>query len=440
MLPRVGEESRQFEELGDDSLEKQTTGTISGKACVLIKCDHGDDSMLHTAFCVAGVSLVAIGMIAAGIATIGGSFIFSSLLIGIGISTLVIVAAVFARIIHDKKEARCMSNNEGFVVGTWNVGKDTTDYMQNFSLEEIQEIEAKEVAKRPVGEDAIKFEPQEFVENSVLETFKRMQPVLGIKRTKLLGDTTNKISNDVDVLFMQEATLNFETNQANGDERADIDRLKKNGFDIYRPPSRRYGGRNTDLAIAIKPGKFNHIENKCCQLGNDELALITATENISGKKVAFVSLHLEGFNFNEENEETKKESAERGDDQLKEQLNYLEQYCADCDTVIIGGDMNAVPEKYKARFDLLTNRNYTMHRVGAPTSYVSRLPSDARAKVEDPERELDYMFLRQKQSKGFKAFLNRLFGRETVHIAQLANKGNLDVPIKTSGSDHWSLD
>ena len=66
-----------------------------------------------------------------------------------------------------------------------------------------------------------------------------------------------------------------------------------------------------------------------------------------------------------------KEEAAAGDRDISNLLNYLKQCCADCETIIVGADMNAIPEIYRKRFLLFEHAGYELHRTGKPTSLMS---------------------------------------------------------------------
>jgi endonuclease/exonuclease/phosphatase family metal-dependent hydrolase len=286
-----------------------------------------------------------------------------------------------------------------FTFCTWNAGTDEKDYLQLF-------------------------------ENIDLETLNLEQKKS--EREVLLVNTARVIAGLADVLALQEVS---------GNDRSDIQIYNKD-FEIIRPPKNgkpEYASF-TDTAIAINPRKFNKIENRSFNvgfIGETQFAVAVANERVTGKKIAFVSGHIAGFNLEETNESQRKNEAVGGDKEIEELINQLKIRCSDCDLVMIGTDINAIPEVYAHRFELFANAGFQLHRTENPTSKMSRNRHNEIPKLKD--RELDYVFIKQehKQNK-FLSFLNNLFKKEKAYVTHLVvpDEINLKLDPRFCPSDH----
>lgn len=290
---------------------------------------------------------------------------------------------------------------------TWNAGADSRDYGQLFSDYENNRTKSPSVTQlmKAYDEDA----------NCLFET-------LASVRNRLLCESAHSLTEEADVCALQEVY---------GDNREDIKTLKELGFTIIRPSSQP-SLSDTDTAIAIRTEKFIDIENRSYK-EKSGFAIAVATEAQTRKKIAFVSAHIRGFDLEAVKQELE-EGAAAGDRDISNLLNYLEGSCADCDTIFVGADMNAIPEIYQERFTLLENAGYELHRTGGATSLMSR-----NGMAETPllqQRELDYIFVKhnRKQSGIYKicSMWRKFFLSSQKQDAYITQK--LD-PISTP-SDH----
>jgi endonuclease/exonuclease/phosphatase family metal-dependent hydrolase len=298
--------------------------------------------------------------------------------------------------------------SQGFIFGSWNAGSNTADYTQlirNRANASDEKPNFSEITSSDNSDD------------------KSMINSIHAVRNKLLAETAKDLTRAADVYALQEVI---------GDDRADIQVFKDKGFEIIRPSKNNpLYASETDTAIAINPFKFKNIENRSFT----DFAVAVAKEKATGRKIAFISGHIPGFNL-EEDQESIKEQASIGDAHIINMIAKLKDICADCDSVMIGADMNASPKIYKKRFQLLTKAGFKLHRTHLPTNNMSRNFQGQTPVLQ--ERELDYIFV--KKSNRFFDFFRKLFNKQKVYIAKLvADRTLLSLDPISSPSDHIPL-
>lgn len=323
-----------------------------------------------------------------------------------------------------------MNFNYGFVFGTWNGGSSSDDYLQLFRERENAPISSPNFSRLTSDNPDDK---------------ELIQSIANI-RNKLLVETARELAWTVDVLALQEVS---------GNDRADIQEFIKQRFQIIRPPKNinlppqnhlQYLSE-TDTAIIINPKKFNDvIQNRSFNdkySGND-VAVAVAVEKTTNKKIAFVSAHITGFNLEEEDPAKLKEQASFGDGDIARMIEKLKADCSDCETIIVGVDINATTEKYVDRFLLFIDAGFQLIRTGKPTSNMSRNIQGKAAILQ--ERELDYVFILDNYEPDpffidihnpVRSILNELFKKNTAHTGEILTDGvrfTLD-PI-SNPSDH----
>lgn len=277
--------------------------------------------------------------------------------------------------------------NQPYTVGQWNAGTNINDYLYHYD----------------------KLSPDEPISEEIQNQYNTV--------SKLAPQTLAKTAH---VFTLQEVPSN---------DREDIQALINNNFQIIRPNNKEF----TDTAIAIDLQKFKDIENRSFTPKQGEsCAIAVATEKSSGKKIAFVSAHISGFNL-EMPKEMMKSAAESDDNHLKKLLQHINQECSDCHTVIIGADVNASPEIYRDRFDIFKQEGFKTHRTNSPTQ---RMPAN---KTKLTHRELDYFFVRtnKQEENKFIHFLKNLFSKDKVQIEKIdLEKKPLELDPKSTPSDH----
>lgn len=306
--------------------------------------------------------------------------------------------------------------NPSFTFGTWNAARGA-DYNQLFLDRE----------------DAPDTSPNLGGLTSKNAGDKEMLQSIDLVREKLLGVTAEMLTKKADVYALQEVE---------GDDRADIQAFKDAGFTIIRPP-RIKNPSFTDTAIAINPSKFEEpIENRSYNDAKTErdVTIAVAIEKATGKKIAFISGHIGGFNLEEKDPKIMKESAAEGDGDVERLIETLKDKCSDCDLFIMGADMNATPEIYENRFKSLKEDGFDLYRTNVPTSHMER--TQQVLPVEMKDRELDYIFFKENKRETaetpnkFFAFLNRLFKKKTVIVAEIKKNDFLTLDAISSPSDH----
>ncbi len=175
----------------------------------------------------------------------------------------------------------------------------------------------------------------------------------------------------------------------------------------------------TDAVVALDSTRFDDINNYST---NRWVAIAIATDKVTKQRIAFVSIHVAGFTLTESREQMQKDfnafsgpyPGDRECDELIQKLNELKDLV---DIQIIGGDMNASPEKWENRFSKFNEHQFQIVRSNKPTALNS---SDQTYQ----EREIDYFFFRKKS-----------LGK----IASLF-KSSLQVQInEIDGFDPWNI-
>lgn len=260
--------------------------------------------------------------------------------------------------------------NQGFVFVTWNAGTGEEDYHHLFRDQT----------------NAVSTERPSFqtLKNSDLPDDITMMQSINNVRNKLLEETAKDLARMGDVFSLQEVP---------GNERKDIQAFRQAGFEIIRTPST--AGSNTDTAIAINSKKFKDIENRSIILTSGrDITVAVGIERATGKKIAFVSGHIPGFDLSDP---TKIGDSDVGDVAVTEALKAINNKCKDCDSVLMGADMNAMPEKYRNagvqndRFTQFENAKFKILRTNEPTNSFARERDGRTATLQ--ERELDYVLL-----------------------------------------------
>lgn len=300
-----------------------------------------------------------------------------------------------------------MTEETGFTFGSWNAGANKNDYLQLI----------------PDGNSAE--QNWSYLTNKDNPDAPALQASMEKARNAFLEDTAKDLAGAADVYALQEV---------NGDDRPDITAFTSAGFRIIRPPRKdpKYASK-TDTAIAIHPKKFAEITDRSF----NEIAVAVATEKSTGRKIAFISGHIPGFELESNPEHSE---ADIGDNLLKDAIAKLNKACADCDSVIFGADMNASPEIYNQRFELLEKAGFKLHRTHAPTSHMSRNIKNKTPQLQD--RELDYIFVRDQQPikpkpSRLSGFLSKLFKKEKVDVVQLVkDRTSLSLRPNSCPSDH----
>lgn len=172
------------------------------------------------------------------------------------------------------------------------------------------------------------------------------------------------------------------------EERPIINSLKIKGFEIVHLE----GLAHFDTAIALDKSRFKDIINHSIDVQinkhfKKDVAIATATDALSGRRITFVSAHVPGFDFTRK---VNKEDAVEGDYYCQAIVDKISQIGRDS-IHVIGADMNANPEKWKYRFQIFSRQGFQLHRTNASTNVN---PKDSTQQ----EREIDFIFTKASSS------------------------------------------
>lgn len=187
----------------------------------------------------------------------------------------------------------------------------------------------------------------------------------------------------------------FFLHEVNIEDRPLINALRKKNFQIYH-----MNGEHFDTAVALSEERYAVIKNVSLEIaGTDgwkkDVAIVKATDRITGRRMAFVSTHTPGFSFDEMHDAKTKESKAqlaREGDHFSSQLIVTLSTMEDVDSIVIGSDMNAHPEVWRHRFRLFSKAGYRILRTRSPTNVNRRGASEQL-------RELDFIFVKEIPSR-----------------------------------------
>lgn len=148
--------------------------------------------------------------------------------------------------------------------------------------------------------------------------------------------------------------------------------------------------QRSDAVIALDPDRFSNIINYSI---SKSCAIVTATDTLTNKTIAFASSHMTGFKYTETTQALTDDYKNKygpceGDVEctnLKTQMDKL-----DTDLKVIGADTNDSPEKWVRRFNILT-QSFQLFRTNEPTTIIKYKDMQNDIRVE-----LDYFFVKKK--------------------------------------------
>lgn len=180
------------------------------------------------------------------------------------------------------------------------------------------------------------------------------------------------------------------------DNKELIEQLKGKGFEIVR----KQLTKPSDSIIALKTTDFKDIQNHSALiLGVNDVAIATAIENKSGKKIGFISGHISGFPIDEgiftpspltpDLQTWLKSGAQEGDAQLGVIIQEINNVCKDCDQVVFGMDMNVSPDIYSKRDSKLIEDGFSKAPTGNQPTTIATNPTIAKKHLY---RQLDFIY------------------------------------------------
>ncbi len=236
-----------------------------------------------------------------------------------------------------------------FRVGTYNMGSDHNDYNQLCQQTDFIPIDVS------CQTDAHKIK---------LDNRYNQYPAVQAK------SAAHIMRSKMDVLCLQEVNQPKD----NITDRPLIKELTSNRFAVIGN-EKGY----SDAAVAINTDKFEKITPL---LRTRDIVIVSAQETASKITFAFVSAHFQGVTLDQGPVDPL--DADQGDVMSRTIAQALSQ--SDHTVQIIGADVNAPPERWKHRFDLLTDHGFTLVRSGKPTN--------VKPGSSYNPRELDYFFVK----------------------------------------------
>ncbi len=216
--------------------------------------------------------------------------------------------------------------------------------------------------------------------NLALKFFQEDHPNLDNKQAydQAQQETASLLENEGDVYCLQET--------GELEQRPLIQNLQQKNFTIIQAKGK---SPVRDAVIALNPNRFTDIENHSI---SREIAVAVATDQMTHRRLAFVSGHMEGFSLTLSPEEIlENELATGGDQQCHDLVAKLKELEKTTDIQIIGGDMNASPKTWYNRFHIFEEAGFNLMSTNGTTALNS---NDKTLR----EREIDYFFVKNQQA------------------------------------------
>jgi endonuclease/exonuclease/phosphatase family metal-dependent hydrolase len=191
----------------------------------------------------------------------------------------------------------------------------------------------------------------------------------------------------------------------------------------------------TDAVIFLNPNRFE-VERTQTYSINRTTAVAIATDRVTKQRIAFVSFHAAGFNLTQTPEKLQQEVKDGngpawGDEECQTLVDKLQELESKSDVQILGGDVNASPEKWQNRFNIFTQQNIQVIRTNEPTAVN---PKDSTYQ----EREIDYFFINKSNVGKAVSWIQSLFSRVIVDYQVTISKiaGFEEWSTENNASDH----
>jgi len=203
-------------------------------------------------------------------------------------------------------------------------------------------------------------------------------------------NTTNSLANRASVYLLQEVEK---------EDRLLIKGLKMAGCEIFhvmnnpKTPEKTRSREVFDCAVVLKMDEFEAIENHSKMINGYDMAMVTATHQLTKESMIFVSGHAPGLNLDDK--KFWQADLKDGDKYCQAILDEI-AVLKDSKVHIVGADMNANPEamekigqkerEWKHRFEKFDAAGFETCRTGKSTNV---RPDSVYCK-----RELDFIFAR----------------------------------------------
>lgn len=243
------------------------------------------------------------------------------------------------------------------------------------------------------------------------------------------GQTAARLKGRAQVYCLQEVIDN---------ERPLIKSLGTEGFTIIHCEE-----DNWDAAIAIDGNRFEEIENHSCKIAvNDhfskDVAIATAVNKKTKAKVLFVSAHVPGYDLSKDKiEEESRDGIRRAEGDIycqgiAQQIEALHQD-GNISWDVVAGDFNTNPERWGGRFQIFSDKGFTLHRTNRATNV------NPNETYELLDREIDFIFTKKNEPPkkiNFIAKIKSLFFKNIKHSTKIHKKDPIGFNTKKNASDH----
>jgi hypothetical protein len=236
-----------------------------------------------------------------------------------------------------------------------------------------------------------------------------------LKYDNVQNRTTELLANTSEAYCLQEVA---------DEDRPLIKSFKERNFEILHST----GTALFDTAIALDKNRFKDITNHSIivQINphfSKDAAIATATDIFTGERILFVSAHVPGFDFTKQVDD---EDAAEGDLYCRAIVKKLSEIGSGT-FHIMGADMNANPEKWNPRFEVLSQQRFQLHRTNSATNVN---PKDST----EQEREIDFIFTKTSTSIWQK--IKSIFFSTVQFNTAIKIQNSIGWNIDDNASDH----
>lgn len=294
---------------------------------------------------------------------------------------------------------KMMMEQRGNLMGGIGITSPPRSYFENFNIP--KELAKFKVCTYNLGAGLPDFKqliPELWTKQGANELNPQQNNALEVERKALQEKVAERLFNEntADVFCFQEVL---------SENKFLLEKIESKGFEVVAPimfvkSNEKF--KSPDSVIAINKKRFANIQVHPCRMYDEQgnklnqchdFPIATATDIITGKKVAFISGHISGFALDNVQELKPKEfkdkqssAAASGNKQIQDILKNIEEHCQGCDLKIIGADFNTSKKTFPARFKPLMKAGFNISFPGRPTNITS---NPAVASPSTKNRELD---------------------------------------------------
>lgn len=211
------------------------------------------------------------------------------------------------------------------------------------------------------------------------------------------------------------------------DRYTDVQNLSENIRYSYQERARKHRTKKKGDKGSEGPEQEEFVLKKYEDI--KDVAIAVAYDTQLKQRVAFVSIHVPGMDFDNPTRPNTQEPGNALCEEIAKRIARIPK----CSLKFIGADMNGTPEIAPERFRLLTSSGMALHRTESPTNVDPRADS-----IHTLKRELDYVFSTETPTSSWKIirWIKALFAKTIESSSKISVSGDVRFDPATNGSDH----